>query len=185
MRSYNLTLKISKIEALLLDVDGVLTPGDIWYSDSGDQFKSFDVKDGLSIAALRELKMKIGIITGKHSDLVGRRAGELNISDLYQNSPNKIPAFEDFMAKHGLVDEQVAFVGDDVIDAPVMARCGFSACPSDASAIAKRTADWVSRYPAGHGAVREIAEIIIAAKTGEYPPDRFFLKWVENLPERR
>ena len=100
MREYNLNEKILPLKAILLDVDGVMTPGGIWYSDSGDQFKRFDVQDGLGLVSLRELGMKIGIVTGKKSELLKKRAGELRVDDLYQESPLKMPAFEDFAAKH-------------------------------------------------------------------------------------
>ena len=185
MRTYNLTEKILRLKAVLLDVDGVLTPGGIWFSDSGDQFKRFDVKDGLGLVALRKTGIIAGIITGKHSELVARRASELRIEDVYQGFPNKMPAFEDFMGKHELEPEQVCFFGDEVIDVPVMRKCGLAVCPADAAPIAKRNSDWVARAPGGAGAIREIVEIILAAKSGIYPPDNVFIEWVGKLPFKR
>jgi 3-deoxy-D-manno-octulosonate 8-phosphate phosphatase (KDO 8-P phosphatase) len=181
MVSYNLAKKIVPLKALVLDVDGVLTPGGIWYSDSGDQFKPFDVKDGLGIVALGRLGILTAIVTGKQSALLDKRAGELRVTDLYQNRPYKMPVLIEFAEKHGLEMSEIGFVGDDVIDIPVMNACGFSACPSDAAFAVRRNADWVSRYTGGKGALREIVEIIVSAKTGLYPPDEFFADWVDEL----
>lgn len=181
MVSYNLTKKIAPLKALVLDVDGVLTPGGIWFSDFGEQFKRFDVKDGLGIVALGRLGIRTAIITGKQSALLEKRAGELRVSDLYQNRPFKMPALIEFAEKYSLEMSEIGFVGDDVIDIPVMEACGFSACPSDAAFAVRRSADWVARFPGGNGALREIVEIIVSAKTGLYPPDEFFTAWVDEI----
>lgn len=184
MRSYNLNEKIAPLKAVVLDVDGVLTPGGIWFTDRGDQLKRFDVKDGLGVVAMSKLGMTTAIITGKESILLAKRAGELRITDLYQGQPYKIPALEDFAGKHALNFEEIAFIGDDAIDVPAMDLCGFSACPSDAASSVKRAVDYVSRHPGGQGAIREIVEIIIAAKTGFYPPDEFFFAWAKELSKK-
>lgn len=185
MRSYNLTSKITPLKALVLDVDGVLTPGGIWYSDTGDQFKKFDVKDGLGIVALGKLGIRTAIITGKESQLLEKRAGELRVSALYQNRPYKVPALKEFAAKFGLELSEIGFVGDDIIDIPVMELCGFSACPSDAVQQVQKTADWVARRSGGNGALREIVDIIVSAKTGLYPPDEFFIEWAKQIQSLR
>jgi 3-deoxy-D-manno-octulosonate 8-phosphate phosphatase (KDO 8-P phosphatase) len=109
------------------------------------------------------------------------RAAEIGITDIYQNAPVKIPAFEDFIKKHKFLPNEVGFIGDDAIDVAVMRICGFSACPSDAAPIARRTADWVTRSPGGYGAVREIAEIIVSAKTGLYPSDEIVLSEAQKF----
>ncbi len=184
MRSYNLNIKIAPLKALVLDVDGVLTPGGIWFTDNGDQLKRFDVKDGLGVVALRKLGMFTAIITGKKSALLEKRAGELRVTDLYQGQRYKMPALKDLGSKHGLDFSEIGFIGDDVIDIPAMDICGFSACPSDAASAVKRSADYVSRQPGGKGAIREIVEIIIAAKTGAYPPDDYFTAWAKELAEK-
>jgi len=184
MRQYNLVKKIRPLKGMLLDVDGVLTPGGIWHSDYGDSFKKFDVRDGLALFALHKLDIRLGIITGKESKIVGARAKELRIDDIYQDSPIKMPAFEDFTDKHGFDASEVAFIGDDIIDVPVMKACGFSACPSDGAFVARRNADWVTRASGGNGAIREVVEIIVSAKLGVYPPDTFFSEWVGYLPEQ-
>ena len=185
MAEYNLTEKIRPLEALIIDVDGVLTPGGIWYSDEGDQLKRFDVKDGLGLVALGELGMKLGIITGKTSKILEKRASELRVDALFQNRPNKIPTYRELRDSWELRDEQIAMAGDDVIDIPLFDVCGFSVSPADGAPAARRAADWVTRAPGGKGALREICEIIISAKTGIYPPDEFLMKWTRNLPKNR
>jgi len=185
MREYNITKKILKLKALILDVDGVLTPGGIWYSDSGDQGKRFEVKDGLGLVALTTIGLKTAIITGKQSQLLEKRACELRISELYQKSPYKIPPFESFIEKYGFTEDEICFVGDDVIDIPVMERCGFSACPGDAVYFVREKADFVACNSGGKGALREICEVIIAARTGHYPADRFLLEFARSLSQRK
>ncbi|HHS50981.1 MAG TPA: phenylphosphate carboxylase subunit delta [candidate division Zixibacteria bacterium] len=181
MREYNIMKKLAKLEALVLDVDGVLTGGGLHYFDNGGQGKVFDVKDGLGLVALGALGVRLAIITGKRSDLVERRAGELRVEDLYQGYPFKVPALEDFLVKRGLDPQNVGFVGDDVIDIPAMRICGFSACPSDAVFAVRRAVDWVARDAGGAGCLREIAEMILSAKTGHFPPDEFLFRWAQNL----
>ena len=181
MRSYNIIGKLRSLEALVLDVDGVLTPGGIFYLDSGDQFKRFDVKDGLGLVAMRSLGVRLALITGRHSELLERRAADLGVEDLYQGHNHKVSALRDFVSKRGLDLDRVGFVGDDVIDIPAMEICGFSACPSDAASAVRRSADWTMRMRGGYGALREIAEMIIAAKTADFPADKALIEWARNL----
>jgi len=181
MREYNIFKKILPLKAVLLDVDGVMTPGGIWYSDSGDQFKRFDVRDGLGLIALSEVGIRLGIITGKQSKLLEKRASELRIEKVYQKTPFKVPALTDFAESFDLKLEEIAFIGDDVIDIPAMELCGFSACPGDAPYTVKRVVDWQMRASAGFGALREISELIIAAKGTGFPADDILLDWARKL----
>ncbi len=183
MRSYNLISKILPLKALLVDADGVMTCGGIFRCNSGDELKRFDVKDGLALYALRKFGMRVGIITGKNSELMKQRAKELRIEDLYQSFPVKMPAFEDFIGKHDLQPSEVAFVGDDVIDIPLMDACGFAICPSNAAHIVMNHADWITRASGGDGALREIVEMILAAKLGQYPPNKFLLDWASGIDD--
>ena len=185
MRSYNIIKQLRELDALVLDVDGVLTPGGIFYLDGGDQFKRFDVKDGLGAVAMGGFGVRIAIITGKRSEIVARRAAEIGVEDLYQGYGFKVPALEDFIGKHDLDPARIGFVGDDIIDIPAMELCGFSACPADAAFALRRSVDWVTRSPGGYGALREIAEMIISAKSGQFPADSALLEWARKLEGKR
>ncbi len=181
MRAYNIVSKLRELEALVLDVDGVLTDGVLEYLDDGGQCKTFDVRDGLGLVALSSLGVRLAIITGKRSNLVERRAGELGVEDLYQGYPYKVPALEDFLGKYKLDASRTGFVGDDVIDLPAMEICGFSACPADAVPAVRRAAVWTTRARAGAGCLREIAEMIVSAKAGRFPADEVFCSWAKGL----
>ncbi|MCK5832155.1 HAD-IIIA family hydrolase [bacterium] len=184
MITYNIVKKLSELEALVLDVDGVLTPGSLEYLDDGNQGKFFDVRDGLGLVALTGLGIQLAIITGKSSELVERRASELRVKDLYQGYSYKVPALDDFLSKRGLKADRVGFVGDDVIDIPAMERCGFSACPANSVFAVRRLAHWTTRASSGQGCLRELAEMIISAKTGCFPPDKFLIDWARELEIR-
>lgn len=151
------------MKLLLLDVDGVLTDGRIIYTSSGDELKFFDVRDGHGIKLLQRAGVKVGIITGRSSDLVARRASELGIEVVYQGQFNKVEALEEILADTGLSPEDVGYVGDDVVDLPVMRRVGFAASVADAHDLVKEAAHYVSPLPGGRGAVRDIVEFILRA----------------------
>jgi 3-deoxy-D-manno-octulosonate 8-phosphate phosphatase (KDO 8-P phosphatase) len=156
-----LKAKITPLKMLLLDVDGVLTDGAIIWDDNGVQSKSFNVKDGFGIHALRRLGFKVGIITGKISQVVEHRATELKLDELHQGQVRKVPVYDEIKAKYGFTDAQIAYVGDDLLDMPLLERVGFSAAPADAHPEVLGMVDYVSRHPGGNGAVREVIEFII------------------------
>ena len=155
--------KLSKIKLLLLDVDGVLTDGRIIYDNQGNELKAFDVKDGHGLKMLQRAGIKIGIVTGRQSQVVVKRAKELGIDILYQKALTKIDPYRKILAEQGLTDEQVAYVGDDVVDLPILRRVGFSATVADAVPDVLPLVDYVSKKPCGRGAVREICDLLIRA----------------------
>lgn len=156
--------KLAAIELLLLDVDGVLTDGSITYSDSGEQIKSFNSKDGLGLKLLMESGINVGIITARKSKALEYRCENLGITLLFDGIKNKLNALEKIMSETGTPREKIAFVGDDLIDLPVLKRVGVSFCVSDACEDVRQYCDIVTRLKGGHGAVREICESILKAK---------------------
>jgi 3-deoxy-D-manno-octulosonate 8-phosphate phosphatase (KDO 8-P phosphatase) len=156
--------KLKNIQLLLLDVDGVMTDGGIIYDASGLETKRFNVKDGHGIKMLQRSGVEVGIITGRTSIVVDNRARELGISLVYQGSLKKLESYEDIKLKTGLVDLQIAFMGDDVIDVPVLRRVGFSAAPFDGLPEVRAVVDYVATSAGGQGAVREVCDHILKAR---------------------
>lgn len=157
----NLSEKINKIKLLLLDVDGVLTDGGIILGESDQEFKIFNIKDGLGIKLAQAAGLEVGIITGRASAAVQRRAEDLGIKILFQGQSDKRAAYEQIRANLGLGDHEIAYVGDDLNDLPVLRRVGVRCTVADASEDVKREADYISQLPGGKGAVREIIEWIL------------------------
>lgn len=155
---------LRKIRFLVLDVDGVMTDGGIYYSSKGEAMKRFNSKDGYGIVNVQRMGVKVGIITGRVSAIVARRARELGIQHVYQNQENKIEAYRDIKVKLGLSDAEVAYLGDDEPDIPVLRIVGFSAAPSDASPAVLREVSYVCRERGGRGAVREVVDLLLEAR---------------------
>jgi len=160
-RKQSIKSRLHKIKLLLLDVDGVMTDGGIYLSNSGDEFKKFNIQDGYGITKLRRAGFKIGIITGRVSNIVTKRAEELDITEVHQNLENKLETYEHIKAKWKLSDEEVAYIGDDEFDLPVLERVGFSASPSDAVPSVKKRVHFVCTRSGGNGAVREVIDLIL------------------------
>jgi 3-deoxy-D-manno-octulosonate 8-phosphate phosphatase (KDO 8-P phosphatase) len=163
------------IKLLLLDVDGVMTDGRITYGSDGVELKSFDVKDGHGLKLLQRAGIEIGIITGRQSEVVTRRAEELGIELVYQNAKDKLIPFNEILEKRGLSPEEVAYVGDDVVDLPVMRRVGFAVTVADAVEDVKPFADLVTTRNGGRGAVREVCDLLLK-NSGRWAAvaDRYF-----------
>lgn len=155
--------KLAKIKLLLLDVDGVLTDGRIIFDSQGNELKAFDVKDGHGLKLLQRAGIKVGIITGRSSEVVSRRAKELEIEILYQGALHKLEPYLEILSEQGLTDEQIAYVGDDVVDLPILRRVGFSATVADAIPDVSPFVDYVASRPGGSGAVREICDLLLRA----------------------
>lgn len=155
--------KLTKVKLLLLDVDGVLTDGRILYDNQGNELKAFDVKDGHGLKMLQRAGIEVGIITGRSSEVVSRRAKELGIEILYQGALRKLEPYLEILSETGLTDEQVAYVGDDVVDLPILRRVGFSATVADAIPDVVPFVDFVSSRSGGRGAVREICDLLLRA----------------------
>lgn len=163
----NALAKAAGIKLLLLDVDGVLTDATIVYTHSGTEMKAFSTKDGFGIRILQEIGVAVGVITARSSEAVRRRAEDLKLAHVYQGIRNKIEVFEQILAKEGLTPAQVAYMGDDWLDLPLLIRVGLAAAPADAVAEVREAAHYVASVPGGRGAVREVCMLIIAAQGKE------------------
>ena len=156
-----MTIDLNKIKLLLLDVDGVMTDGRIVYLNDGGEAKAFDVKDGHGLKLIQRAGIRVGIITGRQSEVVARRAAELGIEIVYQGAKDKLKPFLEIIKELGLEPFEVAYVGDDVVDLPVMRQVGFSATVADAVDDIKPYVDLVTSRPGGRGAVREVCDLLL------------------------
>lgn len=156
--------KARKIKLVLTDNDGVLTDNGVYYSDEGERFKRFSIRDGMGVERLKKLcGIETGIVTGELSGSVKKRAEKLHITELHLGIKDKAALLKDILERKGLAAEQVAFIGDDVNDLAIMAGVGFTACPGDAMAQVSKKADYICENKGGNGAFREFAEFIIAS----------------------
>ncbi|MCX7737045.1 MAG: HAD-IIIA family hydrolase [Candidatus Kapabacteria bacterium] len=153
--------KIKKIKFFVMDVDGTLTNGKVFYSKNGEELKIFSIRDGMGIELLRRGGIEIGIITSEHSPIVEARANKLKIKNLILGSRNKKKDLNDLLNQLPFDSSETAFIGDDVNDIEVMKFVGLSACPSDSNKNVKEIADYICSKPGGEGAVREFAELIL------------------------
>lgn len=159
--------KAKNIRALLFDVDGVLTDGGIIYDNSGQEYKRFNVKDGQIIKYLRRYQILTGVITGRDSAVVRNRCEELGIDLHHHGIHDKLSTFSEILTKHQLKANEVAYVGDDINDLPVLVRCGLSATPADGHEVVRERVDYVLESRGGEGALRELADTILKAR-GHY-----------------
>lgn len=156
--------RAKKIKLIVFDVDGVLTDGSLFYGDQGEEYKAFYSKDGLGMKLLMRTGVQIGIITARKSQLVKHRMDSLGIEHLYQGRLDKLNAFDDLIKKLNLSYEQSSFVGDDVVDLPVMNKVGLSITVEDAHPLVKEQAHWQTPQPGGRGAARNACELIMQAQ---------------------
>ena len=161
MNKKELREKASKIKLLILDVDGVMTDGSIILDNEGNELKRFHVRDGHGIKMLQKAGITVGIITGRKSKVVDMRAKELGIKEVYQKIFQKSAVYEKLLIKYKCKDENVAFMGDDVVDRELLKRAGLTAAPADAEEVATRLADIVMTKRGGRGAVREFIDMIL------------------------
>jgi 3-deoxy-D-manno-octulosonate 8-phosphate phosphatase (KDO 8-P phosphatase) len=165
LRDLTLARKRAKnIKALVLDVDGVLTDGGIILDGNRNEYKKFNVRDGHGIKLLVKAGIRVAIVTGRESKVVGRRAKELGITHIYQRCYDKGAALDDINKKLGIKDAEIAYMGDDIVDIPVMRRAALPIAVSDADSEAIRHALFITKTGGGKGAVREAAEFILKAK---------------------
>jgi 3-deoxy-D-manno-octulosonate 8-phosphate phosphatase (KDO 8-P phosphatase) len=164
-KNKSLTSKLRGIRLFLIDVDGVMTDGGIYYSSSGEELKKFNIQDGYGLVKLQQAGVTVGIITGRMSKMVARRVEELGITEVYQNLDNKLAVYESIKKKMNLTDAHIAYMGDDEFDLPVLERVGFSAAPADAVGAVQKRVHFISARNGGQGAVREIADLILANRT--------------------
>lgn len=155
--------KASRIKLVIFDVDGVLTDGSLFLSDDGQEYKAFNSKDGFGMRLLQDAGIDIGIITGRESTLVRLRMEELGITQIMQGRREKGPALDEMMEKNGLTLDEIAYVGDDVVDLPIMSRVGLSIAVQDARPAVKKHAHWITESVGGRGAGRDVCELILEA----------------------
>lgn len=156
--------RAEKVKLLLLDVDGVLSDGKLYYSASGDEYKCFNTQDGFGLRLLQEADVHTGVITARKSEIVQRRAEELKMQHIHQGARNKLQAFKEIMQKTGLKPVEIAYMGDDWLDLVLLERVGFASCPANAVTEVKKGVHFVTGNAGGEGAVREVCEIILQAK---------------------
>ena len=164
----NIKNKLKKVKLLILDVDGVMTDGRIIMDDEGRELKNFNVRDGHGIKLIQRYGIKVAILTGRQSSVVKYRAIDLGIKDVYQKAFNKKEIFEKILKKHNLSSQEVAYLGDDIVDIPVLKRVGFSSAVANALDVVKENVDYVTKNKGGDGAVREICDMILKAQ-GRWP----------------
>ncbi len=156
--------KLEKIKLFVVDNDGVLTDGRIVYGDHGDELKFFDVQDGFGLTLLQRAGFPVVILSGKKSRINNRRAIELGIDKLYQKAIDKLKVFEKIVKKYKVDPEQVLYIGDDLIDLPVLKRAGFAAAVANAVPEVKSAAHYVTERSGGRGAVREVIDLLLKAQ---------------------
>ncbi|MEK6599115.1 MAG: HAD-IIIA family hydrolase [Deltaproteobacteria bacterium] len=159
--SPNFIKKIKAVKLLALDVDGVMTDGRIIYDDEGKETKVFDVKDGHGIKLLMRVGIDVAIITARESNVVLHRAKNLGIELVYQKAMDKVAALEDILKRKELISEQVAYIGDELVDIPLLRKVGFAIAVRDAVKDVKKYVDYVTVKNGGYGAVREVCELIL------------------------
>jgi len=155
--------KAKAVKLLICDIDGVFSDGRIYMGNDGEELKTFHTRDGFGIKSLLNAGIEIAVITGRRSKIVENRMQGLGVKHIYQGQDNKIVAFEMLLEKLNLSAEQVGYIGDDVIDLPVMDRCGFSVAVADAHPLVQKKAHYVTRINGGFGAVRELTDLILFA----------------------
>jgi 3-deoxy-D-manno-octulosonate 8-phosphate phosphatase (KDO 8-P phosphatase) len=157
-----------KIRVLLMDVDGVLTDGRIWLLSMPDgtanEIKGFSAYDGAGLKMAKHCGLKTGLITGRDSAATARRARECGMEFVYQNRGEKLGAYEEILRKADVTDSEVAYIGDDLPDLPVMSRVGLAVAVANAAPEVKKAAHWVTKRSGGEGAAREVVELILKAQ---------------------
>jgi 3-deoxy-D-manno-octulosonate 8-phosphate phosphatase (KDO 8-P phosphatase) len=153
--------KAARLRLLLFDVDGVLTDGTVIMHADGSESKGFDIRDGAAVVWAQREGLLVGLLSARTSGATAQRAAQLAIRLVSQGSANKLTSYEQILRDTGLGDADVAYMGDDLVDLPVLARAGLSAAPADAAPEVRARVDWVSRNAGGHGAVREFIEMVL------------------------
>jgi len=164
-----LAVRARRLEWILLDVDGVLTDGRLIYGPEGEQWKVFDVRDGAGLKLAQKAGLKVGILSGRGNEALRCRAAELELDALIMDCADKAAAFSELLAARQTAAERVAFMGDDLLDLPVLLRCGLSFAPSDAAPDVRERVHRVLQHRGGHGAVREMCEVVLRAR-GAWEP---------------
>ena len=156
--------KAARIELVIFDVDGVLTDGSLFVGDDGQEYKAFNSRDGHGIKMLMKHGVEVAIITGRTSKVVEHRVANLGIVHVYQGALDKLVCFNELIGKLGVDPQQIAYVGDDVVDLPVMTKVGLAIAVQDAHAFVKQHAHWQTPSAGGRGAARDVCELLIEAR---------------------
>ncbi len=156
--------RAARIRLVVFDVDGVLTDGSLFLGDGGEEYKAFHSRDGHGMKMLQEAGVELAVITGRTSRVVEHRMASLGIEHVFQGQRDKLPAFEALLARLGLEAAECAYVGDDVVDLPVMRRVGLAVAVQDAHPLVVRHAHWQTPSPGGRGAARDVCELILEAR---------------------
>lgn len=167
-----LAARLKQIRVLATDVDGVLTDAGMYYSESGDEWKKFNTRDGMGIKLLQKAGFLTAIVTQERTKLVARRAEKLAIPELHQGVMDKLTLLQDLVARHGLSLSQVAYIGDDVNDLAALQAVGFSASPADGMPVIQAAVDYICKKKGGEGCVRELAELLLQARMAPKPVRR-------------
>jgi len=162
--SKKLRARAARVKLLVLDVDGVLTDGRIIMDHEGREIKAFDVRDGHGIKLLREAGIEVAVLTGRSSPMVQHRAEDLGIPWVRQGVHDKVKAYQEIAREAGIGDEEACFVGDDLVDIPLLKRVGMPIVVADGVHEAKECARYVTTAPGGRGAVREVCELLLQAQ---------------------
>ena len=156
--------RAARVQVVIFDVDGVLTDGGLFIDTEGREHKVFHSRDGHGLKMLQETGVAVAVISGRSSPAVSHRMAGLGIEHVYQGQQNKLPAFQTLLEALALAPAQAAYVGDDVVDLPVMRRVGLAVAVQDAHELVRRQAHWVTSRPGGRGAAREVCELIMQAQ---------------------
>ena len=156
--------RAARVRLLVFDVDGVLTDGRLLIGDNGVEYKAFHSRDGHGMKLLKDTGVELAVITGRRSRLVAERMASLGITHVHQGSTEKLPVFDELLAELGLEPVATAYVGDDVMDLPVMARAGLAVAVADAHPLVREHAHWCTPSPGGRGAAREVCDLIMSAQ---------------------
>jgi 3-deoxy-D-manno-octulosonate 8-phosphate phosphatase (KDO 8-P phosphatase) len=156
--------RAKRVRLMVFDVDGVLTDGSLWYGPAGEELKRFHAFDGHGLKMLAASGVACALLSGRRSAAVAVRAAELGIDDVLQGIDDKRGAFEDLLKRKGLGAQEAGFMGDELVDLPVLTRCAFAAAPREAPEAVRRRAHYVAGAPAGRGAAREVCELIMRAQ---------------------
>ena len=156
--------RAKRVRLMLFDVDGVLTDGKLWYGPSGEALKAFGAPDGHGIKLLMQSGVSVALLSGRTSPAVAVRAAELGVPHVLQGIDDKLAAFEALRAKLGIPAGETGFMGDDLIDLPVLRRCGFACAPREAHELVRSHVQYVARAPAGAGAAREICDLLMRSQ---------------------
>jgi 3-deoxy-D-manno-octulosonate 8-phosphate phosphatase (KDO 8-P phosphatase) len=156
--------RASRVRLMLFDVDGVLTDGKLWYGASGEALKAFSAHDGHGIKLLLQSGTAVGLLSGRNSPAVAVRAAELGIPHVLQGIDDKLAAFDALSAALAIPAAQAGFMGDELVDLPVLRRCGFACAPGEAPGLVRSHVHYVAQAPAGGGAAREVCEFLMGAQ---------------------